>query len=255
MTDDILTPWQRADGMVWLLFKSTIVTVAIDEEKALTPILYSLHNCPYAIRARFAILKANQSLYIRSIKLDNKPPQMLELSPKGTVPVLFIPCVKAQGSSGESHVLEQSLDIMVWALSKNDPEDLLQAKQEHALTEMLAMIDEFERDFVPAMNAFACAKRYHEDTVEDLRKLCFLELEKLEQRLMLHSYLFSEKESLVDIALMPFLRKYARIDKHRFRTSPYPKLQAWLKDYMQSRCFSKVMKHYDVWKGRDEYFA
>ncbi|MGR5322767.1 glutathione S-transferase [Vibrio sp. DNB22_17_1] len=222
------------------------------------PILYSLHNCPYAIRARFALLKAHQSVLIRSIKLDNKPTEMLEASPKGSVPVLVMPksTLGNRNTPKATEVLEESLDIMIWALSQNDPDGLLQGDNPKALPIMRSIIEDFERTFIPALNIFGCAKRYHEDNTDELRKACEIEFAKLEARLTEHSFLFSDQESLVDIALLPFLRKYARIDKQWFRQSPYVKLKVWLNGYIQSPQFSRVMKNYELWEGRnkDEYF-
>ncbi|WP_219822410.1 glutathione S-transferase [Vibrio hyugaensis] len=221
------------------------------------PVLYSLHNCPYAIRARFALLKAQQSVRIRSIKRNNKPTEMLEASPKGSVPVLVIPKGASDRGSAKPRVMEESLDIMIWALSKNDPDNLLRTDNRDVLPHMLMVIEEFESRFIPALNVFGCAKRYHEDNTEELRKACERELAKLESRLSEHSYLFSDRETFVDIAILPFLRKYARIDKQWFRESPYPNLKAWLNRYIQSPQFSKVMKNYDLWleERRDEYFG
>ncbi|WP_162064260.1 glutathione S-transferase [Vibrio taketomensis] len=206
----------------------------------LSPILYSLHNCPYAIRARLALLKAKQRVAIRSIKLSNKPSELLAASPKGTVPVLII----QQNSS----VIDQSIKIMIWALIQSDPDNLLQAEDGNALPAMISFIQEFERIFIPALNAFGCAKRYHEDDTHKRRNTCQIELLKLEECLTQHAFLFSNTESLVDIALLPFIRKYARIDKQYFRYAPYPKLRAWLNRYLQSPLFSKVMKNYDLWQ-------
>ncbi len=224
-----------------------------------SPILYSLHNCPYAIRARFALLKAQQSVLIRSIKLDNKPVEMLSVSPKGSVPVLVVPPLRAQerATSNEALIIEESLDVMVWALSQNDPEDLLRREDPTALPQMLSFIHQFEQEFSRALNAFGCAKRYHEDNEQQLREQCAVELAKLEILLSRHPYLFSERESLVDIAVMPFLRKFARIDKRWFRTCPYPRLRQWLNGYIQSPTFSKVMKSYPLWLDakEDVYFG
>ncbi|GAM58267.1 glutathione S-transferase domain protein [Vibrio ishigakensis] len=175
---------------------------------------------------------------MRSIKLDNKPDEMLQVSPKGSVPVLVVE---------DSLVIEESLEIMLWALEQNDPDDLLWADSPSALPEMLTFIYEFERTFTPAMNTFACAKRYHEDNINVLRAHCEAELSKLEHRLSQHAFVFSEEETLVDIALLPFLRKYARIDKQWFRNSSYLNLKNWLNGYIQSPLFSKVMKHYELW--------
>lgn len=206
----------------------------------LSPILYSLHNCPYAIRARLALLKAKQRVAIRSIKLSNKPSELLATSPKGTVPVLII----QQNSS----VIDQSIEIMIWALIQSDPDNLLQAEDSNALPAMISFIQEFERVFIPTLNAFGCAKRYHEDDMHKRRNTCQIELLKLEECLTQHAFLFSNKENLIDIALLPFIRKYARIDKQYFRDAPYPKLRAWLNRYLQSPLFSKVMKNYDLWQ-------
>lgn len=222
------------------------------------PILYSLHNCPYAIRARFALLKAHQRVFLRSIKLDNKPPDMLDMSPKGSVPVLVVPKVQCENREVPEApiVLEESLEIMIWALSEYDPDNLLQSGNPNALPEMLTVIQEFERYFVPALNAFGCAKRYHEADIKERRKVCEIQLAKLEERLVEHPFLFAEQESLVDIALLPFLRKYARIDKQWFRHSQYTRLRAWLNGYLHSAEFSKVMTNYDLWIDvqKDEYF-
>ncbi|MGR5094532.1 glutathione S-transferase [Vibrio maritimus] len=208
------------------------------------PVLYSLHNCPFAIRARIALIKAQQAVRLRSIKLNNKPQEMLNASPKGTVPVLVL--------SDSKQVLEQSLDIMVWALRQSDPDNLLYSEESHALQHMLSTIESFEHDFDPALNAFGCAKRYHETNMLSLRKDCEVQLALLESRLSQHSFLFGEKESLVDIALVPFLRKFARIDKQWFRDAPYPKLRTWLNNYLQSQMFSKAMEKQVLWLDHRE---
>ncbi|NOH49006.1 glutathione S-transferase [Vibrio rotiferianus] len=222
------------------------------------PILYSLHNCPYAIRARFALLKAHQRVFLRSIKLDNKPPEMLDMSPKGSVPVLVVPKVQCENREAPEAplVLDESLEIMIWALSEYDPYNLLQSGNPNALPEIITVIQEFERYFVPALNAFGGAKRYHEADIKERRKVCEIQLAKLEERLTEHPFLFAEQESLVDIALLPFLRKYARIDKQWFRHSQYTKLRTWLNSYLHSAEFSKVMKNYNLWveEKTDEYF-
>ncbi len=228
------------------------------------PILYSLHNCPYAIRARIALLKARQQVLIRSIKLDNKPHEMLQVSPKGSVPVLVVPGSNTldgneshSGASEKTLVIEESLEVMLWALSQSDPENLLRADKPEDLPAMLAFIESFERNFIPALNAFSCAKRYHEENMPTLRQACAFELEKLETCLSHHPFLFAHQESLVDIALLPFLRKFARTDKQWFRQCPYPKLRAWLNDYLQSPMFSKVMERQELWmeSRKDVYLS
>ena len=106
---------------------------------------------------------------------------------------------------------------------------------------MLGLISQFEAEFVPALEAYSCAKRYHDDNLEACRQRCEIVLSTLEQRLSMHSFLFSESESILDIAIMPFVRKFARIERQWYLQSPYPNLRRWLDSYLQSRMFSKVM--------------
>jgi glutathione S-transferase len=202
------------------------------------PILYSLQNCPYAIRARFTLFKAKQKVLIRAVKLNNKPDEMLIASPKGSVPVLVV---------NKTLILEESLAIMQWALTKNDPHDLLEEKNREAQGEMFTLITHFESLFIPALEAYCCAKRYHEDNLELCRNACEQQLELLEQRLSAHAFLFSNNESLLDIAVFPFIRKFARVERQWYLNSPYPKLRNWLNSYLQSPTFTKVMAKHELW--------
>lgn len=202
------------------------------------PILYSLQNCPYAIRARFTLFKAKQKVLIRAVKLNNKPNEMLIASPKGSVPVLVV---------NETLILEESLAIMQWALEKNDPHDLLEGKNKQAQSEMVALITHFESHFIPALEAYCCAKRYHEDNLDLCRDACEQQLGLLEQRLSTHRFLFSNNESLFDIAVFPFIRKFARVERQWYLNSPYPKLRNWLDGYLQSPTFTRVMAKHELW--------
>ena len=211
------------------------------------PILYSLQNCPYAIRARFALFKAQQRVLIRAVKLNNKPTEMIAISPKASVPILLL---------ADHRVIEESLDIMCWALSENDPDDLLHSHTKDALSTMGTMITDFEARFIPALEAYCCAKRYHEDNLIQCRETCEIVLKMLEKQLSQHDFLFSEKESLLDIALFPFIRKFARVERQWYLQSPYPKLRNWLNNYLQSPIFTKVMSKHELWleNRKDIYF-
>ncbi len=202
------------------------------------PIFYSLQHCPYAMRARIALMKANRMVRLRPIKLNNKPKEMLKASPKGTVPVLVV---------AKRFVIDESLEVMLWALAQNDPQDLLRSNQEGALSTILEIIGHFDTEFVPALEAYSCAKRYHANNLDECRQACQFHIQKLEDRLQAHRFLFSDSESLLDIALMPFIRKFARIEKRWFRSSPYPNVRLWLEAYLQSAMFSKVMANHDLW--------
>ncbi len=218
------------------------------------PILYSLRNCPYAMRARIAIFKAEQSVLLRDLVLSNKPEDMLKVSPKGTVPVLVLVNGK---------VIEESLEVMLWALQESDPKDLLHAqhvsqlnsadgclntiKTGDSLSEILNLIDEFDNEFKACLEQYKCAKRYQENNIEECRFACQAYLDKLEYRLSKHKFLMSNKESLADIALMPFIRQFARVERQWYLQSPYPMLRQWLNDYLQSVMFSKVMAKHVLW--------
>jgi glutathione S-transferase len=202
------------------------------------PILYSLRNCPYAMRARLAIFKAQQTVLLRDLVLSNKPAEMIAVSPKGTVPVIVL----ANGT-----VIEESLEVMLWALQETDPADLLHCHQEGATSVMLLLINEFDQGFKVCLEAYKCAKRYQEDNVVECREVCQQYIQQLEQRLTAHLFLMSDKESLADIALIPFIRQFARIERQWYLQSPYPMVRQWLNSYLQSAVFTKVMAKYPLW--------
>ncbi|MBL7002474.1 MAG: glutathione S-transferase [Gammaproteobacteria bacterium] len=205
------------------------------------PILYSLQNCPYAMRARLAILLSQQSVLIRAIEMKNKPAEMLALSPKGTVPVLVL------GSEDNNQVIDESLDIMLWALKLNDPENLLYAEDTEALPKMLAIIDENDQQFKPDLERYKRAKRFHGEDEAACRLKCELFIQKLEQRLSQNSFLMGDKPSLLDFALLPFIRQFSRVNKKHFNSGSYRHLQNWLKYHLQSQLFSKAMLKYPLW--------
>lgn len=202
------------------------------------PILYSLRNCPYAMRARMAIFKSSQMVLLRDLVLSNKPEEMMQASPKGTVPVLVL---------DNGTVVEESFDVMLWALYESDPRDLLHSLDENILPEMLKLINEFDNEFKACLEQYKCAKRYQEDNIEECRVACQQYLQKLEQRLAKHDFLMSDKESLADIALIPFIRQFARVERQWYLQSPYPKVRLWLNNYLQSAMFSKVMAKHPLW--------
>ncbi len=202
------------------------------------PILYSLRNCPYAMRARLAIFKANQTVLLRDLVLSNKPAEMIAVSPKATVPVLVL---------ADETVIEESLDIMLWALRETDPNDLLHGQKESVLSTMLSLINLFDTDFKTCLEEYKCAKRYQEDNLIQCRVVCEQYIQSLEQRLTEHTFLMSDKESLADIALIPFIRQFARIERQWYLQSAYPMVRQWLNRYLQSPTFTKVMAKHPLW--------
>lgn len=191
------------------------------------------------------ILLAKQPVMLRAIVLKNKPPEMLEASPKGEVPTLVF---------DDGKVIDQSLDVMVWALEQSDPNKLFYPDDPSAKGQILELITTFEADFVPTMKQYKCAARYHDEAEEKVRQQCEHHLSQLEQRLTEHAYLFGATPSLVDYALLPFIRQFARVDKKWFVKAPYPKLRSWLNAHLQCPLFSKTMKNHPLWLDCGEAF-
>ncbi len=212
------------------------------------PVLYSLQNCPYAMRARLAILLAQQSVQIRAITMKDKPEEMLVASPKGTVPVLVI------DNNGTTQVVDESLDVMLWALNRTDPENLLHSDDSKALPEMLKVIEENDTEFKPNLEQYKRAKRFHGDDLEDCRLACEAFVQGLEQRLLQHKFLMGDRSSLLDYALLPFIRQFSRVNKAVFAQEQYDNLRGWLSTHLQSRLFSRAMFKYPLWLDKREVY-
>ena len=200
------------------------------------PILYSFRRCPYAMRARLAIAYGRQQVELREIVLRNKPEQMLTISPKGTVPVLQL---------SDGTVLEESRDIMLWALHRNDPDALLFGEPSAATA---ALLDENDGEFKHWLDRYKYADRYPELSAEDYRSRGCEFLSKLEKRLEQSAYLCGDQLRITDIAVMPFVRQFAMVDKPWFDGAPYPQLQRWLLKWLEDEIFIAVMKKHAPWK-------
>lgn len=206
------------------------------------PILYSFRRCPYAIRARLAIKVSGVQLELREVKLANKPESMLGYSPKGTVPVLVLP---------DGKVIDESLDIMQWALSQNDPAGWLPTDNvmQSDVDELIATND---GEFKKHLDHYKYADRFPEQSMEAYRKQGEQFLVRLESRLQSSPFLLGEKISLADMALFPFIRQFAFVDKAWFDTADYPRLQAWLAGLLLSPLFLSVMDKHKPWQPGDE---
>ena len=202
------------------------------------PILYSLRQCPYAMRARMGLLFAKQTVILRDVIMKNKPAEMLAASPKATVPVLVI---------NQSLVIDQSLDIMLWALNKNDPDNLLHCDQ----VAMLELINRIDNDFVDALKKYKAASRYHDAEKNTYRSNCEGYINFLEQRLSKHEYIMGDTPSLADYAILPFIRQFSRVERQWYLQAPYPLLQRWLTAQYQQPIFAQVMVKYEPWKKTD----
>lgn len=193
------------------------------------PILYSYRRCPYAMRARMALQYANIAVEIREISLKDKPAHMLQVSPKATVPVLVL---------SDGMVIDQSLDIMYWALKKQDPDGWLRA--DNAL--MHVLIAENDSSFKQALDKYKYAIRFPEQSAETYRAQGEQFLQRLELLLCNAPFLMKAQLTLADIAIFPFIRQFAAVDSAWFESAGYVKLKMWLHHLVESALFQKVME-------------
>ena len=207
------------------------------------PILYSLRQCPYAMRARLGLLLAEQSVMLRDIAMTNIPEEMIEASPKGEVPVLVL---------DDGTVIDESIDIMRWALNKNDPQDLLYKNHPSLIEEIEIFINFNDNEFVDALKKYKASSRYHDDAEVEHRQQCEVFIKDIESRLSKHEYIFGEEPSLADYAVLPFIRQFSRVDRKWYLQSPYPKLRNWLEGQYNNPLFSKAMKKYPQWLDEKE---
>ena len=199
------------------------------------PILYSFRRCPYAIRARMTLSYAGVMLELREILLKDKPRSMLQASKKGTVPVLVLP---------DGRVIDESVDIMHWALEQRDPDDWwcddLAAKSKN-------LVEENDFVFKKHLDQYKYADRYPQRPPTFYRGEAEKFLRQLEQKLNLHRYLMAEQPGFADVAIFPFVRQFAYVDKAWFDQAPYPRLQIWLQSFLGSDLFISVMEKSPIW--------
>ena len=204
------------------------------------PCLYSFRRCPYAMRARLGILFAELQVELREITLKNKPPQMLAISPKGTVPVLQLL---------DGTVIEESREIMIWALAQQDPQGLL---HDAALHESNVLIDKNDNEFKHWLDRYKYADRHLEMTQTEYRQKGEVFLQLLEELLTKNPYLLGKGITLADIGIMPFVRQFAHVNRDVFYNLPYPNLQRWLQDWLQHPLFLQAMAKFEPWQDGDE---
>ena len=201
---------------------------------SLMPILYSYRRCPYAMRARMALQYAGIQVEHREIALRNKPPSMLLVSPKGTVPVL---CV-------DGLVLEQSLDIMRWALEKSDPDGWGVVDIDIAQD----WIEKNDGPFKTLLDQYKYPNRFPGlDQEKVLGDAIELMLEPIEAALRSSQYLLGSKMTWVDVAIFPFMRQFAMVNPQRFEELPFTLTKKWLNQFTESELFHLVMHQYPTW--------
>ncbi len=206
------------------------------------PILYSFRRCPYAIRARLALLASETCCAIREIRLSSKPAELIAVSSKATVPVLVLP---------DGGVIDESLDIMRWALARHDPSGWIDRIDE-------ALIETNDGPFKHHLDRTKYLARYparypdrHGDDPIVHRDACIDLLAPIEDRLTRSPYLCDSEPGLTDMAILPFVRQFALIDRDGFDALPMPHLRGWLDRFLVSPLFEAVMLRLDPWSAGD----
>jgi glutathione S-transferase len=213
------------------------VAIPIAAPLAMTdrPILYSFRRCPYAMRARMALAISGNAVELREVVLRDKPPEMLAVSPKGTVPILIMT---------DGNVMDESIDIMRWALGQNDPKGWLNGDNP-------VLIQTNDGPFKIALDRYKYPHRFDLATPEHDRSAGMAFLATLNAMLSDHAFLSGPKRGLADIAIFPFVRQFAATDQNWFDGQPVPDLQRWLRDMLAMPLFGAIMHRYPQWQAGD----
>jgi glutathione S-transferase len=190
------------------------------------------------MRARLAILSSGQQVNLQEILLKDKPASFLAASPKGTVPVLQM----------GDEVIEESRDVMMWALEQNDPEGWLDMPDAG-----YALIDTCDGPFKTALDHTKYAVRFpdRDEAYERTKAMVFLN--DLNNRLSGAAFLMGDKRTLADMAILPFVRQFANTDRAWFDAQNLQPLTAWLDAFLISDRFRAIMAKYPPWQdGQDK---
>ena len=192
------------------------------------------------MRARMAIAVSGQQVEFREVILRDKPPSMIELSPKGTVPVLFL-------SSGQ--VIDESLDVIDWALNLNDPDKWLRSNKSD---KSLKLIHKNDNEFKYHLDRYKYSKRYENQDPLIHREKCMIFIDELERQLNSYQFLYDNKISALDISILPFIRQFRIADMDWFDSIEKPNVQDWLMKFLESKLFKSIMVKYKKWEEGDE---
>ncbi|WP_348671832.1 glutathione S-transferase [uncultured Abyssibacter sp.] len=203
------------------------------------PVLYSFRRCPYAIRARMALAVAGVTLEQREVVLRDKPAAMLAISPKGTVPVLQLP---------DGRVIDESIEVMRWALAQSDPEDWLGANG----AETVALIEQNDGPFKQWLDRYKYHVRHPDGSQADYRREAESILADWEQRLVAcGGYLLDGRPRLADAALFPFARQFAGVEPQWWSERPFPAVFDWLQRWLSTDRFVGIMRKFKPWRAGD----
>lgn len=207
------------------------------------PILFSFRRCPYAMRARIAIKLCSLECEIREINLKLKNKEFLEISPKGTVPVLVLP---------DDKIIEESMDIIHWAISNNDPYNL-KLKNLEIYNKDMDLISIFDNEFKYHLDRYKYNSRYKGINKEEHKYKARDLLVNLNNSLKEKQWLNGENISISDISILPFIRQYRIADIKWFDEKlELPNINRWLDKFLNSKIFNNVMKKYKIWETTDQ---
>ena len=202
------------------------------------PILYSFRRCPYAMRARLAIKASGLIVEIREVELKNKPKEFLNISPKATVPIV---CISSK------QIIEESLDIMEWALKINDPLKLLKHEKLNRI-EIHSILNKLENEFKQNLDRYKYSSRFDLPNPKLYRDKNLQTLNEFNNLLQNNKGIYSSNLSLLDYAVFPFIRQFRNVNSVWFDSLELKFLQTWLYELIDSDEFSSIMKKYEIWK-------
>ena len=207
------------------------------------PILYSFKRCPYAMRARMAIFLTDIQCELREVHLKNKPQSMLDLSPKGTVPVLQIDAYK---------VIDESLEIVEWALSINDifKKNKILPDQEVLTKDLISLFDD---EFKFHLDRYKYSVRYQDANPIQSRSKCLEILNKIENSISNSNWFFGDSVNKLDICILPFIRQFRIADPEWFDSlNEIHQVKSWLKHFLKSPLLLNIMNKNDPWQEGDQ---
>ena len=206
------------------------------------PILYTFRRCPYAMRARFVLRHSHKKIELREIKLQKKPKDFLNTSPKGTVPVLAL---------SKKEVLDQSLDIMMWCLQSSDNSKINDLKN-NLPNNLLDQIKDLDNEFKTNLDKYKYPNRFKDNDKNLSRDNNLKFLKKLNENLKNSIFLNSNKIGLLDYAIFPFIRQFRNVDIEWFENLNLSFLNSWYLSIVESKAFFDIMKKYKVWDAEDK---
>ena len=198
------------------------------------PVLYSFRRCPYAMRARMALILTSHTCELREILLTDKPDSMLEISPKGTVPVLQL----------EDRIIDESMDVIKWAIKSGSEKMHILSKDEEAMSDSLIQL--FDSKFKYHLDRYKYSSRY-QSIKEEHQEKCLEILNNLEQKIFNQPWIFGKLVSLLDISILPFIRQCKIANPAWFKSQKFKRVISLLEHFESSKLFNKAMEEFELW--------